>query len=136
MNAKHATLRLYATLTGLIAAVLELAGAAIRLVTVCLTRLARAVEPVPAALAHRGVEAVGNPRAVAVTVPMGTSPTVAVEAPPATVAMTGNERLIAALSSLKFPVARVRAFAASVGARQAPLEVLVKEGIAALTSSH
>jgi hypothetical protein len=48
--------------------------------------------------------------------------------------MTGNERLTSALLSLKFPVARVRAFTASVEGRQAPLEVLVKEGIVALSN--
>jgi hypothetical protein len=132
MNAKRATLRLFVAVTGLLASLLELAGAFVRLFTtglrlgtVCLERLTnRARGPVTASVAPV----------------LSAVPLVAVAAHPArvaataTVAMSGDERLTSALLSLKFPVAKVRAFAASVQGREAPLEVLVKEGIMALSS--
>ena len=115
MNAKRATLRLYVAITGLLASLFELTGAFVRLATACLELASRRLQR-------------GTPVPVAACV----APTAA----PKTIAMASDERLVSALCSMKFPTAKVRAFVASVGGRQAPLDVLLKEGIIALTSSN
>lgn len=128
MTIKRATVRFFVATTGLIASVLELTGAFVRLITACLDRLASLVRrPVDAS------HAVALPAALAPTV---IAPAVPARAPTPTIAMTGDERLVSALLSL-FPTAKtkVRAFAASVQGREAPLEVLVKEGIVALSAN-
>jgi hypothetical protein len=122
MTAKRATVRFYVAIVGLLASVLELAGAFVRLVTVCLDRAAsRLKSPVDASTR------------------LALAPTVI--APPAraaashTITMGEDERLTSALMNLGFRAANVRAFTASVSGRQAPLETLVKEGIVALSAN-
>jgi hypothetical protein len=110
MSYKRATLRFYVALTGLLASLLELSGAFVRLLAACLERLTKRLQA-----------------------PVST-PASAPAPAPVVVMATANERLIAALSSMKFPAARVRAFAASVSGRTEPLEALVKEGIVALSN--
>lgn len=137
MTLKRATVRLFVAVTGLLASLFELAGASVLLATVILERLTNRLRSPVAAPAPAVV-----PMALAPTVlvpPVVVAP--AVKAPAeiprvsrATIAMSGDERLTSALLSLKFPSAKVRAFAASVNGREAPLEVLVKEGIVALSS--
>lgn len=118
MNAKRATLRLFVAATGLIASILELGAGIVRLITATLNRLASFVRPQKAPVAPS----------------LALAPTVLAKAPQ-TARMTEDERLTSALLSLKFPAGKVRAFTASVQGRQAPLEMLVKEGIVALTAN-
>jgi hypothetical protein len=123
MTATRATVRLFVAVTGLVASLFELAGALVRLVTACTEILSRRLR---------------SPRRDA-TLALALAPTVIAPAPAPrvapTVLMSADERLTSALLSLKFPAAKVRAYAASVQHRQAPLEVLVKEGIVALTTT-
>jgi hypothetical protein len=126
MNAKRAIVRLFVAVTGLLASLFELAGAFVRLGTAVLERFTnRLRNPVAAP--------------ISATHAMALAPTViapaASVAPRATVCMTVDERLTSALLSLGFRAANVRAFAASVCGREAPLEVLVKEGIVALSAN-
>lgn len=123
MTAKRATVRFYVALVGLLASVLELGGALIRLGTACLEIMTRRLRSPVDASTRLGL---------APTVIAPPSPTVSRQ----TVAMSGDERLTSALMSLGFKAANVRAFAASVGGRNATLEVLVKEGMIALSSPN
>ena len=111
MTAKRATVRLYVAMTGLFASLFELVEAFVRLVTACLEHATRRVAP-------------AAPAAAPATSKAG-----------ATIAMTEDERLVSALMSLGFRAPNIRAFAATVRGRQAPLEVLVKEGIVALSAT-
>jgi hypothetical protein len=125
MNAKRATVRLFVAVTGLLASLLELVTGIVRLATAVLERAASVAKP-------RTASPTGRASTPAQT--LATAPTVVAEAPP-TARMTEDERLTSALMSLGFRAPNVRAFAASVRGRQAPLEVLVKEGIVALSAN-
>jgi hypothetical protein len=132
MNAKRATLRLYVAITGLLASVFELAGAFVHLATALLERAARTVAP--KAPQTRQEPPMAPPPAQFLPT-FATAPTVVETVPRTTVAMSGDERLSSALLSLGFHTKNVRAFAATVRGRQEPLEVLVKEGIVALSAN-
>jgi hypothetical protein len=135
MNAKRATLRLYVAVTGLLASVFELAGAFVRLATALLERAARTVAPKGPQASQARQEPPMAPPPAQFLPTFATAPTVVETVPRTTVAMTGDERLTSALLSLGFHTKNVRAFAATVRGRQEPLEVLVKEGIVALSAN-
>ena len=114
MTTKRAFLRLLVATTGLLASILELVAAAIRLGSALLERANLAVRP----RAQTVVPAVAK---TVMTEPIGPSQ---------------EERIHAALVGMGFTAGCVRKFTASVRGRQAPLETLVKEGIVALSATN
>jgi hypothetical protein len=116
MTAKRATLRLYVALTGLLASLLELTGALVRLATSAVQRVTPKARP------------------ETTTVPWTPqAPTWVQQAAP--VAPPQDEKLHGALVGMGFRAGSVRKFTASVQGRTEPLEVLIKEGIVALSAN-
>jgi hypothetical protein len=118
MTPKTATARLYVSVVSLIAAVLELAAALVRL---C------------AAMALRAAQA-ARPRASAPTGRLPARPNLRVVPPPSDDLERG--RLVVALTSMGWPVPRVRAFVDGLGDRvgREPIATLIKEGLAELAA--
>jgi hypothetical protein len=131
MTLKRATVRLFVAVTGLLASLFELAGASVRLATAILEHLTNRLRSPVAAPAPAAVPMTLTPTVFAAPAVVAAPMKAPTEAPRTS---RGDERLTSALLSLKFPTTKVRAFAASVSGREAPLEVLVKEGIVALSS--
>jgi Holliday junction resolvasome RuvABC DNA-binding subunit len=104
---------------GLFAAVLELAGATVRLA---------------AKLVERGAQAVARREAPQRPGLGSEAAQKRPAAPSAAEAPSTDEKLVGALVGLGFAPGSVRKYAATVRGRQAPLDVLVKNGIAALTN--
>jgi hypothetical protein len=114
MSYKRATVRLFVALTGLFASVLELLGATIRLVTSAIRLATTCLERHEAApTRHREL----------------------LVEPTAALGPSQEEKLANALSGLGFRAGQARAFAVSVRGRQDPINMLVKEGIVALSSN-
>jgi hypothetical protein len=115
----RATRRFLVAFVGLLASILEFAGALVRLATAVLERAARRVAPrvQPASM---------------VAQPTRTAPAVA---PLAAGALPQEERLQSALVNMGFKAGSVRAFTASVRGSQKSLEALVKEGIVDLSAN-
>jgi hypothetical protein len=113
---KRSLIRLFVAVFGLISALLELTIRLVQLATAGVDRLAQRLQtPV-----RQGVIEVAKPAA---TVPKPND---------------AEERLVSALTgpSLQFSIRQSRAFAATVRARldREPIDVLVREGIASLSS--
>jgi hypothetical protein len=113
----RATRRFLAALLGLLASILEFAGAFVRLGTACLERAARRLQAPSTRVAS------------ASSPPPGAPP----EAP-ALAQATQDEKLHGALTGMGFPAPRVQKFTASVRGRSDDLGVLIKEGIVALSN--
>ena len=132
MTARTATVRLYVAFASLVAAVLALLTAAVRLVASLATWLAARVDasrtarvPPPAEAPARPVEAPAPAlRLVPQTRPSSLTPSKA-------------DQLKTALVGLGFKAPPVCRFVASLGARvdREPLEGLIKEGLRALSSA-
>ena len=129
MTTKRAFLRLLVATTGLLASILELVAAAIRLGSALLERANQAVRS-----SQARTVVVTAPAADGWTAQRTVAPTVLMT--PATFGPSPEERLHAALTGLGFRAGCVRAFTASVRGRQAPLDALIKEGIVALSATN
>ena len=130
MTARTATVRLYVAFASLVAAVLALLTAAVRLVASLATWLAARVD------ASRSVR----------VSPLAEAPARPVEAPalrlvpqtrPSSLTPSKADQLKTALVGLGFKAPPVCRFVASLGARvdREPLEGLIKEGLRALSSA-
>lgn len=116
MTAKRATARLYVATVSLVASVLELAAAMVRLF---------------AALALRGASAV-RPRPGVTRLPQRPNLRVV----PASGSDLERERLVVALTNMGWPAPAVRRFVDGLGDRvgREPIEKLLKEGLANLAA--
>lgn len=121
MSPRTATTRLYVALVSILASVLELCAALVRLVTALALRAASLVRPRP--------EAAQAPRRQNLRV-VPSAPS----APRNVDLETG--RLVTALVGMGWPVPAVRRFVDGLGDRvgKEPIEALIKEGLASLAA--
>jgi hypothetical protein len=120
MTAKTATVRLYVALVSLIAALLELGASLARLAAALVLRAAVAVRP-------RAVTVQGRPQG---------RPNLRVVPPATRDVDLETGRLVTALVGMGFKLPAVRKFVEGLGDRagREPIEVLIKEGLAALAA--
>ena len=118
MTTKTATVHLYVSVVSLVAALLELGAALVRLVTALALRAATVVRPRPQAAPAPG------------------RPNLRVVPPPARNVDLETGRLVSALVGMGFKVPAVRRFVDGLGDRvgREPIETLIKEGLATLAA--